>query len=508
MLTTGRIYADFDRLITRVEAWVAGQNLRIAGCEDAHVRARVVQRIIEIAIDDYVLLSTSRPDNTQPGAPEVIECGDLGICTESGRVQITRRQWLASVSLFAALWLRMLAFLVAAVFCKAPRSSSAAALLLDAGGGYEESDARLVRFCRSGLIEPLASANKVIVGAAKPPLNQTSPHLVYALRPLLYLVNSLLGKWDRISLLFSHMKAPFHYLKAIAACPLSVLVGRDMSLIPVVQFLSRNRLIESIVATTSSAFSQPIWMKGLTGQTFKLHMVWYSQNFIPKMYAGDEARPDFPAARHMRVDVHWVWTEGFRDYLRGLGLAGDIRVVGPILWYLPEEKTPRPRDSCLKVAVFDVTPLPDGEMAFGAAKNYYSVTTITKFIIDIVDACEEGAIPSGRELLILVKHKRAPRVGRHDSTYLEFLEQIAKERPNFRLIDHHTNLFELLEECDLSVSVPYTSTAYVAASLGKPTIYYDPFAELIPQFEESKFVYFASGPEELKKLTRQLLSAS
>ena len=50
----------------------------------------------------------------------------------------------------------------------------------------------------------------------------------------------------------------------------------------------------------------------------------------------------------------------------------------------------------------------------------------------------------------------------------------------------------------MSISVPYTSTSYVAAYLKKPAIFYDPFAELVPKFEKNEFVYFASEYDELK----------
>ena len=132
--------------------------------------------------------------------------------------------------------------------------------------------------------------------------------------------------------------------------------------------------------------------------------------------------------------------------------------------------------------------------------------TIKKFVTDIVEICDDIATASEKEVLILLKHKRAPINKFHDSSYLDFLEQMVKIKPNFKLIDHQTNLFGLLEECHLSVSVPYTSTVYVAAAVAKPTIFYDSFAELVPLYEKNKFVHFAAGKEQLKELMYRSLT--
>jgi len=90
-------------------------------------------------------------------------------------------------------------------------------------------------------------------------------------------------------------------------------------------------------------------------------------------------------------------------------------------------------------------------------------------------------------------------VGRHASAYLDFIEELSRRRPAFRIIEHDANLFELLNECDLSISVPYTSTAYVAASLGKPAIYYDSYSELAANYEKNELVRFAAGASQLRE---------
>jgi hypothetical protein len=40
----------------------------------------------------------------------------------------------------------------------------------------------------------------------------------------------------------------------------------------------------------------------------------------------------------------------------------------------------------------------------------------------------------------------------------------------------------------------------VSAYCKKNALYYDPFAELVPFFEADPYVFFASGPQELRRL--------
>jgi len=501
-LTTGKVYNDYDQIIERVERWINEKSPNVWNCDGGDVKARLAQRIVELSCDAYAELVATRVDQlgqALPCSPSAIIVGGLKISTDTGAVVVLPRLWIRHIMLFAATWGHLLLLMLIAIFRRSPTCSISATFLMEAGGGYEECDGRLVRFCRQGPITPLRSAKRIIVRASSAALNPTDSSFCYVKHPLAHLITTQLQRWHKVTVVAQHLLVPLVFFRALFASPISVLIARDISYIPVVRWLDQRALIDSIVITTSSFTSQPLWMKGLRDQRFKLHMIWYSQNFIPKVYVGEEERSNLPSARHMRVDVHWVWTEGFKVFLQRLGQASDVNVVGPILWYLPEN-IQNLGGPPLKVAIFDVTPLPDGHRPFGALKNYYTVSLMQKFVNDVVDVCKKLENVSGKEVLILLKHKRKPKIGHHASGYIEFIDRMISENNNLILLDYEINLFGLLRECVFSVSVPYTSTAYVAAELGKPSIYYDPFGELIPNYEQSEFVNFASSPKELRSL--------
>jgi hypothetical protein len=505
--TTARIYEDYDRIVGRVEAWVARCDPRVANCDDVHVRARIVQRIVDLTSDGYAGQRASLTHSLCAGDAGRFIVNGVGVNPDSGRVSVSLRQRLSCWVSFFAVWARTLGVLVKAVTGPAPAHDDAVTLLLDTPAGCERSDAQFVRFCREGRIAVLRQAKRVVAAAATTPEVTDARHFAYSPQPLHRFFERELARGLRWRLLVLHLCTPFRYLHVMFAAGLRVLLARDLALLPLIALLSKRRRIDAMIITTSSFTGQPLWMVGMTGRTFQLHMLWYSQNFVPKMYAGDTRRPDLPASRHMRVDVHWVWTPGFCDYLRDLGQSGEINVVGPILWYLPTPGRARERASpdALKVALFDITPLPDGTTAFGALKNYYTVATISRFVSDSLARCEAVGRALRRPVLVLLKHKRAPKVGRHASVYLDFLDELVRTHPTFQLIDHRTSLFDLLDDCDVSISVPYTSTAYVASWLGKPAIYYDSSGEVVPNFERTDLIRFASDAEQLQALLSECL---
>jgi len=500
--TTGRVYRDHDDLIKKVEHWLARKSPSILGCENSHVKARIIQRIVEKTSEEYTRQFSVRMNTLEKPLTfwRLFDVnGVLSIHPESGTVSVALKEWLKNIFLFVATWFHMLIYLTVALFRNSPVKSLPSTILMEAGGDYRESDDQFVRYCKLGPIAPLSKAKSIIIRSSFKPNKQTDINFKYVSHPLIYLISNHLQRFDKLELLAKHLFAPIIFIRALLTCPISILIARDISYIPIVKFLDRKNLIEAIVITNSAFTSQPIWMKGLSKQKFKLHMVWYSQNFLPKIYTGEQEGSNLPSARHMRVDVHWVWTKGFKLYLCSIGQRSDINVIGSILWYLPKQVFTN-NNKKLKIAIFDVTPISENFGTFGALKNYYSRCTVQKFITDIVAVCGRIEKISEKKITIFLKHKRKPKSGFHSPLYLDFIKNIEKCNPNFRLIDDKINLFGLLEKCDLSISIPYTSTAYVAAQLKKNTIYYDPFGELKPSYEKNKYIEFASGEHQLEAL--------
>jgi hypothetical protein len=497
--TTGRVYRAFDGLVRSTERYLATRCVQAVGCDPTAVRARIAQRMVEIASDSFTRLSVAR-GTTDLGR---MELSGLRTDPETGRISPTMGLVVRCLLQFGVSWWRFGRTVLGGCLRSRPRRRECAATILLGASGFDDDDRRFARFCREGPLAPLRKAEWLVVETPSAPANRHDPTISYAQNAVAHVCEAL--PWhDRLRVLAQHASAPFLLAATVLRSPLTVLLARDYALIPVVIWLGRRGKLSDIVITTSAFTAQPLWMHGLRDCRHTVHMIWYSQNFVPKQYVGESVGSDLPAARHMRVDQHWVWTDGFAEYLRTLDQTGTIHVVGPLLWYLPEDAPP-PADDAIRIAIFDVTPFDSSNSAFGAARNYYSAETIGQFISDVVTACEALAAHTGRRVSMLVKHKRGIS-NRHDRGYLNMLDSLVSERNDFVLVDHRTDLFGLLSNCEASVSVPYTSTAYVAAHIGTPAIFYDPFGELVPVFERNEHVTFCAGRTDLQQTLAGLIA--
>jgi polysaccharide biosynthesis PFTS motif protein len=278
------------------------------------------------------------------------------------------------------------------------------------------------------------------------------------------------------------------------------LISNDLAYLPAVRAIDRVGLVESVVITNSSFGAQPLWMRPHSKRTFRVHEIHYSQNTAGFRYIADSMGDQYPAFRHVRVDKHWVWTPGYKTRLESLGHLGRTHVVGPIMMYLPGPALHHSDDE-FRIAVFDVTPVYSHKATqIGAISNYYSTENMLSFIDQIVEICEDVERLGHKRARILLKHKRSFTKNFHDHRYLECIDRLAQDNDSFEVVPYDNNIFSMLASCDLSISIPYTSTAYVSSHMHKPAIYFDPTRLLFPTYEPAPFLEFASGRIELLRL--------
>jgi len=512
-MTTGQVYNEYNKIIHKIESNLLSRSFLLSKCLPEQVKKRIVQKIIELTINEFSLLNTKDGDN-EIGEKIILNGVSINFCT--GDVSISVKLVLKQLLVFILQWIKISYYLSKSLLLKSGKKEIVT-VLIEAGGDYLGNDMDLVLFCRKGPIKKLHNGS-IIIGSKCETKVKNDEDIFYSKNALIDAINHTTSVRQRFYLLIMHSLFPFRLVSSFLSDRLSFLAISDAAYIVVLDYLNKQNKLRDIFITTSSFSSQPIWMRGLKEQKFKLNMIWYSQNFIPKIYKGEEFRSDLPQARHMRVDEHWVWTYGFSTYLKSIGQESIFHVVGPLLWYLPNAQL---KDLSLnsfmsseihkpiRVAIFDVTPFVVSSISsvWGAIKNYYSLETITKFINDILSLKNLIEELTNRKVIFYLKHKRPPKLNHHSSEYIKFIDSLVSTREDFVLMASETNLFNFITSCDISVSVPYTTTAYVSSSLSKPGIYYDSSEELEPYYEKSEFVYYASGKTELGNIFIKLLSA-
>ncbi|MDP6033523.1 MAG: hypothetical protein QGH04_06695, partial [Candidatus Marinimicrobia bacterium] len=62
--------------------------------------------------------------------------------------------------------------------------------------------------------------------------------------------------------------------------------------------------------------------------------------------------------------------------------------------------------------------------------------------------------------------------------YFSSIESLEKKY-NFISVCPESNIIDLINSCDLTISIPYTSPTNIAYTLGKKSIFYDPTGRLV-----------------------------
>jgi len=514
MFHTARGYVEFEKVMSRLEAWADVSAPSVLGHSGPSLARRLVQRVVEIGLVPFIQECARCVERGVPLPSETQLARISGFTVEmcSGQTRLSLRLVVRSIAEFSLHWVHVAGLAVSATLSRGKRKG-AATLLFGVGSESLKSggdDARFVQFCQNGPVVPLSEATRLIVQTASEVQSAQPDRFEYVRFPLFKLMReNPLGVIGFLRFILRHLQAAWAYVYAVIRFPLVSILGRDFAYHALVRYLNGQSLIESIVITNSNYSAQPLWMSHLPGKRFLTHMVWYSQNTIPLVYASDPVKINIPNYRHMRIDVSWVWTEGYAAYLRTLSIPGDIRVVGPILWYAaPVHAVPKELSDDIVFTMFDVTPVRDAVAeSIGLFGNYYSTANMIQFIEETLSVCREMEGRTGRRVRLSLKHKRSYNTKTHDPLYIELISRLSAQGGGIDLIPFETNMYTLLASSDLAIIVPYSSPAYVASRVGVRAIFFDPTQELVPSFEPAPLVEFSSGRAELLRVALEAVSA-
>lgn len=506
MISTSDSYAAFQRRLNSLFTDAQKLPPSFLGYSQSDLASRITQRCAEIGVFEFTRIAAEiyRKTGSLPADNDQVVCGGVLINLD-GSIRLTTRKFLRLLIGFFANWsYNFLCILFSLRFFVSRRQFT---LLYGVGLQdllAEGSDARFLNFCRAGPIEPLVKSDYILIQTQKN-ITTTEPLRVkFVSNPLLQaLRQSGLGLRLWLYTLSKHFHAGYSFMRGVSSYPALVLLGGDVVYHAIATALNRRQIIKDIIFTNSCLFSQPLWFWALPKRTYTSHIVWYSQNNYPISYLGELNTVPFPSLRYIRADIQWVWSEKFRDFLSSLCLQTSYRVVGPIVWHLPN-KIIHAKGKVRTIILFDITPISqETEEEFGLLRNLYSEKNVSKFIRDIIDVAHDVGKEIGVEIQVLLKHKRSHH-HTHSSEYIQTVASLV-DANEIKLIDTSFNLYDLIHRSDLVIAYPYTSPIYLASELLKEAFWYDPTSTLewklgVPEFS------LVQGKSNLDKKIRNSLA--
>lgn len=236
-----------------------------------------------------------------------------------------------------------------------------------------------------------------------------------------------------------------------------------------VRCLQKELLADEYLFHNSGWIYRPLWTYDAEKAGSKITFYFYSTN-CESFKSHDGYQPIPYGWKAMNWSRYLVWDKYQADFIRrSVGDVANIIVVGPIWFQDANKKVPVCKGR--KVAVFDVTPVRNSiYCTLGLSKEFYTPYIVNKFLEDIVFLAE-------RNYSILWKRKR--NIGASVHPFYKSLANRLDMLKGVILIDSEISVVKVIEQSDIVISIPFTSTALIARSLGKASAYYDPTGMIV-----------------------------
>ncbi len=194
-------------------------------------------------------------------------------------------------------------------------------------------------------------------------------------------------------------------------------------------------------------------------------MWWYSANNVPFEFKnGSKTYFDPSIYSQATINNNYVWSNSQIKFVSSISGISS-KSVGSILFYLMQPPSHLTDQHDFVLTIFDVTPYLKADK-----RDFYTSLLCEDFLLNAVAVARDLERELGINIRIQVKSKRQ-RSPKHDPRYFHLLESLSRYS-SVVMLSEELNLYNLIYESDLVVSIPFTSPALVALELKVPVCYF------------------------------------
>ena len=159
-----------------------------------------------------------------------------------------------------------------------------------------------------------------------------------------------------------------------------------------------------------------------------------------------------------------------------------------------------PKNKNKRICIFDNPPKNDHTYyKYTSQYNIYKKDYVMKFLKDIL-ILTKGL----KNIEIFLKIKRNNKTTHKN--YIKYVEAQKKIYPNLKIFNFDTSAQSLILNSDLSISIPFSSTAVIASSLKVKSVYYDPSNKLDSRVNVFKNIELINNKKDLSKCIKKFLN--
>lgn len=307
-------------------------------------------------------------------------------------------------------------------------------------------------------------------------------------------------------ILSSFINLIINYFASLLNSSLSVLFNRDLVIQAAIEPFLKNKMLSHIIFTNSNATEQLLPFRHWRLKNFETHIAFYSVNSKAMKYSfiEDKLFAEYPYFNHLCVDHAWVWDVDQAEFLKQFIPTLKTHIVGPIVFYL-DRTQPKIRTKEKVITIFDITPFaPDHlKMKIGwGGYNYFCYENIYAFMNDIMAEVKKFR-QAGESITVRLKPKRS-YTPIHHQEYISMLKRF-ESAGELKILGPESDLFEVIQESDLILSIPFSSPPIIASHLKKKALLYDPTGVVVNNYKLSPGVEYSSGKVDLSKKLKMII---
>lgn len=364
-------------------------------------------------------------------------------------------------------------------------------------------DISLVEFIKTNM------SHQVNYNIIQSNVSRNSDNFVYNRFPLLKACELHLTFYEISTLLFIHSAYSFYSIAKIMLNPSLSLLHRDLPWISLASFLNKNRSLNEVIITNSLFLEQSLWTNSLVDRHFSLSMLWYSVNIPPLYWHFDEGTKKseaHPGYKLLNIDISYSWfAEQDFFFRKKFFKLYNSKPIGCFYFKSSNFYDFHKKDNDICITLFDVTPM---NKQWCLENNipylYYNENTMSKFVNDVLQIQDSFNLTHPQKnIRFFLKHKRE-YTSIHDMKYIQFISNLLMDN-KIIILPNNVDIYNIVTQSDLTISIPFTSTAYISERSGTPAIFYDPINLLEDHsYYASKNLIFISNITDLLNEFRKI----
>ena len=257
-----------------------------------------------------------------------------------------------------------------------------------------------------------------------------------------------------------------------------------------VKLADKNQLAKDYIFHNSGIFYRPLWTYEAEAKKSRIILYFYGTNI-----------ENFKSKNGYRVTgpyhfITWpyllVWNKYQANFINRLNHYSPILEEVGVIWFSSNnvEISSLPKNS---ISVFDVQPVRSSfRKVLGASIEFYVPSVANQFLSDIQEVTDQN------NLIMIHKRKRQISHKLLHKKYIHDLEKLQKKE-NYIEIDSDVDASTLIQKTHSCISMPFTSTAHIAQSEGRPSVYYDPSGLIQKDDRAAHGIPILTGISELKE---------